>query len=245
MSRRLIVIGLALICAAACGAISASGASAGGWFYTCVEHAPTQPGKNRYEDEDCKTPKNPSGEFGHVEYTEWTTWTFATMTNTVIAGKLFGASVEIQATGAECVECKTENKEVGGVKEATGTGKIVFTGVSVVGAPACTVNSGTITTKNLKFTTTSETGLTFEPETGTLFEEFTITGASCTVAGTNLKVTGKAFAAASGAQFTINVTKASEELKLEGEKASLKALWTLKAGKPLSGEHHPISLTFT
>jgi hypothetical protein len=241
----MIVIGLAVLCASAFGAISASSASAGGWFYTCVEHAPTQQGKDKYEDKDCKTPDNISGEYGHVSYSEWTTWKIDPMTNTVITGKLFGASVEIQATGVECVECKTENKEVGGVKEATGTGKLELTGVTAVGLPACTVNSGKITTQNLKFTTTSETGLTLEPETGTLFAEFNITGASCTVAGSNIKITGKAFASASGAQFTINVTKASEELKLEGEKATLKALWTLTAGKPFSGEHHPISLTFT
>ena len=237
MSRRMTVIGLTTLCTLAASAISTSGAFAGATEFACVEGGTTQ------TNEDCE--RGSTGFYGHESFSGLTFTQTDKLTNPVFTGKLFGATVELSATGVECVECTGENKEVGGVMEVTGGGKLKFTGVTVVGAPACTVvgsATGTVTTKTLKFTTTSIAGATYEPATGTLLAEFNITGGSCTVAGAGIKVTGKAFGARNGAKLTVNVTKASEELKLEGEKASLTSTDTV-TGRSLFGEPHPIGTT--
>ena len=246
MNRRMTIIALAALCALALSAIAASGASAGTTAYTCV----VAPGVgSHFSDEDCKNIDNVTpGKFGHVAIASNQKTTTKTVSTGFwsLFGKLFGANVELSATGVECVGCSGENKEVGGVMEVTGTGgKLRFTGVKVVGAESvCTVvgsATGTITTQPLKFTTTLVTGVTLEPVTGTLLAEFNITGGSCPVSGTGIKATGRARVTLAGAKLTFNVTKASEELKLEGEKATLKGEGTAEAGS--GATHHPVSLT--
>jgi hypothetical protein len=241
------IIGLVALCALALSAFAASGASAGTTAFTCVK------GGTGFTEEHCKT-KGAPGEFGHVAITEKTTLALTSLTNPVLTGKLFGATVELAATGVECIECTAENKEVGGVMEVTGSGGyLTFTGVKVVGLETkCeardTGKGEDVMTELLKFTTTSSAGATLEPVTGTILAEFDIVakpGQSCSVAGTGLKVTGKAATTVSGATLTVNVTKASGELKLEGEPASMKGEATITAGKIGSGVHHPVALTPT
>lgn len=237
MSRRLIVIGLAAICATALGVIPASSGAAGFREFTCI------PGGGAHNtNTDCEV--SSAGTSGHVAITPGTTeekWDF--QINPKIMGKLFGATVELEGTGYECIECTTENKEVGGVWEATGSGQVALTGVTVVGLSKCTVTGGTITTKSLKSVTVSASGTKFEPETGTTLAVFSITGSECAVAASNLKLTGKFLAEANGASCTLNVTKASGELALEGEKASFKGKFTRTIGVPKSGMLHPASFT--
>jgi uncharacterized Zn-binding protein involved in type VI secretion len=87
-----------------------------------------------------------------------------------------------------------------------------------------------------------------EPITGTLIAEFNIVakpGKVCTIAASNIKITGKAPATHNGAKVTINITKASEELKLEGEKAAVKGEGTVTTGPAPSGPFHAVSLTPT
>jgi hypothetical protein len=241
MIRRTTIISLAALCAVALSALAASGASAGTTEFTCV--AGGEPSLGKFSDADCSTP-SPGGEFGHVKVTEQTTTKFVSLANPVLTGKLFGATIELTATGMECVECRAENKEVGGVMEFTGSGgKVKFTGVTAVGLPACNVNGGSITTEKGKFTTTVSTEGTIEPETGTTLAVFNITGTGCTIAGNNIKVTGKVPGTHSGARVTVNITKASGFLSLEGEKASVKGEGTVSAGQTPSGPFHPASLT--
>jgi hypothetical protein len=167
------------------------------------------------------------------------------LTNPVLTGKLFGATVELTATGVECVGCTAENKESGGVMEVTGTGaQVTFSGVSVIGLPKCTVvgpETGKVLTEKLKFTTTAVGGATLEPVSGTTLAEFDITGAGCTVAGNNIEVAGKVAVTMNGAKAIVNVTKASNLLEMEFELASLKATGTLEAGT--GGTLRPVALT--
>ena len=230
MSRRMTIIGLAALCALALSAISAAGASAGVTATTCLSGA-SDGGGSTTTNVNCET--GSTGTFGMKTFTGSTPLGLNTITPPVLTGKLFGATVELKATGVNCVGCKGENKEVGGVMEVVGSGgSLEFVGVKVAGAESkCTVvGSATekITTKALKFTTTSLAGATLEPVTETLLAQFNITGSECTVAGNNIKVTGKAAATLNGAKLTVNVTKASEELKLEGEKASMTGVGTVK-----------------
>jgi hypothetical protein len=98
-----------------------------------------------------------------------------------------------------------------------------------------------ITTEQVKFTTTSSGGATVEPQAGTLLAKFSITGSDCNVAANNIQITGKAFAKLTGARLAVSVTKASEEIKLEGEKAALSGTATVEAGS--GGTHHATALT--
>ncbi len=251
MSRRMTIIGLAALCALALSAVAATGASAGTTAFTCVSGGAAGP--NKFTDEDCVTVNNTTGTFGHtaIPPNTLTTLKINKLTNPKLEGKLFGANVTLEGTGVECVGCSAENKEVGGVMEVTGTGgTLTFTGVKVVGLEEKCEVVGTkvedITTKPLKFTTTVSTGATLEPETGTTLAEFSIkakTGKECSVAGSNFKVTGKSAATLKGAKLTVNVTKESGELKLEGEKAALKGEGTVVAGT--GGVFHPVALTTT
>jgi hypothetical protein len=216
--------------------ISSSFAFAGTTYFACVKGAGAH-----NTNVDC-TPGGPNEGFGHLALApnDATTVVHRKLTNPKLVTKLFGANIELEATGLECEGCSLENKEVGGVMEATGTGKLRFSGVKVVGLESkCTVvgvSTGVVVTKALRFTTTSVAGMTLEPESETLLAVFNITGGECVVAGTGLQVTGKAFVEAMGATVIVNVTKASAELLLEGEKASLKGEGTIEGslGNPFS-----------
>jgi hypothetical protein len=237
MSKRHTILGFAALCTLTLGVFPASSAFAGTTAFTCVSGAGAA-----NTNADCEP--GSTGTSGHEAIAEGTstTATYNKLTNPVLTGKLFGAPVELQATGAECVSCSVANKEVGGVMEVTGAGgQLKFTGVTAVGLPKCVVNGGSITTEKLKFTSTSVAGLTLEPETGTTLAKFSITGSECTVAGSNITVTGRAFGSLNGAKLTFNVTKASEELKLEGEKAAFTGTGTVEVGEGVT--HHPVALT--
>jgi hypothetical protein len=247
MNRRTI-ISLVAACAVGLSAIAASGAMAGATAYTCVESGSVGPSK--FSDPDCKVVA-PGGNFGHVEIAEHTTLKMVSLTNAVFVSKIFGATVQLEATGLECVGCTFENKLVGGVMEVTGELAFTFTGVQVVGMPGCEVvgaKSEDIGTRPLKFTTTSASGATIEPVTPPTVAEFKIVTKptkTCTVAGGPYKLEGKIPVTFNGAIMTINVTSASGALKLDGTALGLKAETTLSGGKPESGVHHPIALTNT
>jgi hypothetical protein len=230
---------LAALCALALMAVAASTATAGVTGFACIE------GAGAHNTNSHCVPGS-TGAYGHmaIEAGKSTSTSVVNVTNPVLGGKLFGATIELSATGVECVGCTAENKEVGGVMEVTSSGgTLTFTGVKVVGLESkCTVVGSKvedIPTKPLKFTTTSVAGARLEPVTGTLLAEFKITGSECSVKAEGIKITGTLFAATNGATLIVNVTKASGELTLEGEKASLKSEATLKGGPGGNG----VSLT--
>jgi hypothetical protein len=241
MKKRMIILGLAALCALGLTAISASPAFAGATAFACIEGA----GEHN-TNADCQP--GSSGSAGHLAIGPNVTAAlkFNKLTNPILIGKLFGAEVELTATGFECIGCLAENKEVAGVMEVVSVGgKLTLTGVKVVGLESkCEVvgtKSEDITTKEVKFTTTVATGVTLEPVAGTTLAEFNIVSKpsqTCVVAG-SLQVTGKGTASLSGAKLTISITKASGELLLNSEKASLKAEATVEA----DAGFHPVSLT--
>jgi hypothetical protein len=244
-------IGLASLCALALTALGASSASAvtsGATAYTCVEGGTGGHG-TKFKTSHC-TEESSIGGFGHlaIPADETTTLTTTSEGSTILEGKLFGASVAIEATSVECVGCSFHNHLNGEVHEVTGTGRLRF---NVVRVGNCDIEedvvgglTNTFTTEPLKFTTTNPGTLKFEPVVPPVFATFKIKefAPTCPLVGTVILV-GAATGTLAGSTLTFNVTKASEELKLEGEKASLKGKLTLKGGKPETGIHHPIALT--
>jgi hypothetical protein len=208
---------------------------------------------HKFTDADCAVENNTSGTFGHKEIAAETktVLSLTKLTNATLEGKLFGATVTLESTGIECVGCTAENRSEAGVMEVKGPaagntgGKLRFTGVTVVGLTGtCTVvgsATGQITTEALKFTTTVAGEARLEPVTGTTLAVFNITGASCPVAGSNIRVTGKALTKLIGAKLKVEVLKSSGELLLEGEKAALKGEATVKGG--VSTPENPVALT--
>ena len=239
MGRRGAILGLALLCALALSAISASGALAGATGFTCVEGSG---GANT--NGDCEP--GSTGKFGHLEIVAETpaTLTLNKLVNPVITLRRPNeTTLELAVTGFECVGCTAENVSVGGVMEAKGGGKLQFTGVTVPGFPACTVvgsATGVITTQPLQFKTTSPTEVTFEPVTAVLMMEFSITGESCIYAHSYV-IDGKIKGLLTGAKFLTNVTISSHELSWEGRGVGLKAQETVEEG--LKTTHHPVALT--
>jgi hypothetical protein len=256
MSRRITIVGLAALCALAFGAISASGASAAGaTAYTCVAG-----GGGANTNADCQP--GSSGTSGHVAIAANTPTTLIlnSLSEQKLATKIFGATVELIATGVECVECTGENKEpTAGNMEVVGKGgHLRYTGVRVAGTQGenCTVFEdkpnaeeglqGVITTTPLKVSATSPTAATIAPETGTELAHFIIETKSgthpavCNITGT-FTVSGTAPVTLNGAVVTANVTKASGFLTVAGEPASLKGEATAEAGE--GATHHPIALT--
>jgi hypothetical protein len=257
MSRRIIVIGLAALCAVALSAVAASGASAAGaTAFTCVSSG-FDSSLPHNTNEHC-VPGSTGGAFGHQaivenEPTQVTLNDVTGHTSQVLFTEAAGAEVELIGNHIECLGCMAENKTVSSTMEVTGgtgateEGKIRYTGVKVVGQLAndCQIAGETVTTEALKFTTTSATGATIEPKTGTTLATIHFQNKApeeCPL--TNVPVKGKAAATVSGATLKVNVTLASEELKVGGEPASLVGEATLEAGLT-EGVHHPAALTAT
>ncbi len=245
MSRLATILGFAALCVLALSAITASSAVAGTTAFTCVTGGAAGP--NKFSDADCATVDNTAGTFGHeaIAVGASTTLTLTPKVNSLLTATLFGLKFELEAVGFECEGCAAENAVVGGVMEWKGGGvKLRLNAATVVSQAGCTVTGsakGVITTEKLKFTTTVPGEVTFEPEVGNTVAIFSITGATCAVAGNNLKLTGKLKASLSGAKMTWNIAKAAGELKLEGERAGLKAESTMELGT--GATHNPAALT--
>jgi len=102
-------------------------------------------------------------------------------TGFVLTSVIGEINLELKATGVDCVESKLNGPE-------TDSGKLTFTGVTVVKPKNCTVPGGDLTTNALKTTLLEDPSSThgfdlFEPASGTEFVNVTLAGGTCTVAG--------------------------------------------------------------
>jgi hypothetical protein len=251
-SRRMAVLGLAALCALVVGAVAAPGAQAEGKTgYTCIEGAGEE-----NTNFHCVPGSEGEGNFGHVAIPpgEVTEGTIHPLGEQVFGAELFGAVIELTATGPECIECTGENVEVEELMGIAGTGRLGFTNVVVVKAAAnCRVSSdpggeeGVIETEPLQATNNVPTSGTVKPVTGTVIARFSIIttpgehSKKCNLIGT-YTVTGQVTGAANGATAIVDVTPASGELKLNGFPAFLEAEATVEAGSP-GGPYHPVAAT--
>lgn len=151
----------------------------------------------------------------------------------------------LQSTGTECVSCTIKNE--GGA--AIATGKLLFTGVTVVSPATCAVEGGKVETKLLSahpdYMIGSTSYIKFEPDSPeTIFAQLKLikgTGA-CALAGT-YNITGTDFLKANNATGVFAVsqgltgsgainTEAGGELKFGSKFAELK---TTNAAATLNG----------
>jgi hypothetical protein len=251
MGKRIALVSLAALCSLALGAIAASGADAiGVTAYTCVE-------KGGEHNTNAHCDPGSTGTFGHVlpPTGEDTQLTLKGLANTKLSGKLFGATVEFESTSLECEECTIENKTVNGEMDVSAMiGRLILRGVIIPGLPQCTVvedsvaeTPHTVVTEPLKFTAKKLGAVDLEPVNPPILWHWKIKTTPevhsnpCPIIGTS-GVAGKLPATLSGATLSINATKASGAITLEGEKASLTASITLTAGRT-NDEHHAIALT--
>jgi hypothetical protein len=121
--------------------------------------------------------------------------TSTTATFNVLAGAGGTTEYHLTATGIKCIECKTSNTPTG-----TATGKIQFTGVTVMSPAGCIVPGGTVTTNSITANadqmhegggiTTSGAFVKFEPTAGAEKAFATVEVIECPSA-TNLVVKGR------------------------------------------------------
>ncbi|MBS1893719.1 MAG: hypothetical protein JST59_20660 [Actinobacteria bacterium] len=159
---------------------------------------------------------------------------------------LSGTTLEVSATGVECVGCTISNATTGG----GGEGKLKFTGVSVVTPSTCSTTS-TIESKALKVEADYMEGesamVKFVPAAGETngFATFTLSGASCAIAG-NVTPKGTIFGKAenkTGVMRTSQNVSFSESInaaaggtfKVGEEKAVLTATGKFEAGGKFFG----------
>jgi hypothetical protein len=168
-------------------------------------------------------------------------------TQSVLEVTIAGVAIKLEATTMSATGA-VENKTEGEVHKILGSGiTITYTGVSVIKPANCKVHSPgkaaeTVVTKTLKSESVEGTPMTekFSPKEGTVLAELEFEGASCAISGITANVTGTVSGEPSGqmtaeevnttgATLIVNVTKASAQLKVGVQNASLTATTTAKS----------------
>ena len=109
----------------------------------------------------------------------------------VLKGTAFAVATELESSALK----STSN--IQGGKPGTGEGVTTFESVKVIKPKNCEVETGAVKTNNVKSAIvaagSSETGaalILLSPVTGTVFATYTYTGASCSLTGDKVNVTG-------------------------------------------------------
>jgi hypothetical protein len=248
MNRRIGLIALVAVCAVAFSAVAASaaGAAIGPYTaYTCVKGGSGP----KFSDPDC-TSTSEAGEYSHKsitagQETQLTVKQLGAVTK--LKTKIGLATVTLEATGVECVECMFKNV-TGGTVEAKG-GHLRYTGVTI-NVPSCKVVGEAVNTEPLETKATSmasEAGMTFNAEVApvTPGTEAVIhlenNGAETCALGTSITVTGHANGLAEGSMATF--ATGAGELLVGTQKAELIGEITISGGETGKTEHNPLALT--
>lgn len=268
MNQRRAVIGLCMLCALFVSAITAEGASAKGTTaYTCREK--TVPGGEGFSKAHCKRADAVAtgAKYEHVAIANGTT-TEVSVTNAkttsetsgaepfFLAGTIGGIPVELKATTVSGTGTMS-NSEVGGEMLATGTGAIVFSGVTILkpAGQGCVVKGSTLTTKQLKSTSAGQPSpeeesnaqmfRRTEPNEGTIFAEIPIEKCTTTTLNNTFNVTGSVKGRPDGATTVFTTADTSEQatLKLAGQTATLHGKITFSGKKSTDTAFTPLSVT--
>jgi hypothetical protein len=245
-------------------AASASAATSGTTPVTCVDTTPANTGD--YTDAHCDTTGTKgASRYSHVAIGAETTEVEGTnektassttaSTKAVLEATVGGIVTKLEA--GKVVSTGTIKKQLTGeVHETLGSAIVItYTEVVVQNPTICTVHSpgqpaGTVKTVTLKSSTVAGTPMQvkFEPVTPTEFTKLEFAGASCPINGVVATVNGTVLTEPSGqhaavggvqsagATLNVNVTKASAQLKVGGQNASLTSLETIKMknGNPIA-----------
>jgi hypothetical protein len=271
MNGRRAIVGLCMLCALVFSAFAAQGAAAatkGTTAFTCIQDPfGTLIGAH------CLT--TGSGEkYSHVAIAENTTTELkGTNANTasgttaaapsILKVTIAGTPLELQATTVTGTGSATNKKAASGEHFVSGTGEIVYTGVTVLKpeGKGCDVyednagvegTKGTVKTVKLKATTEGQGDfLKFEPNEGTTFANFFIT---CTnpevpeVLKGTWTVTGSLKCPVTGATTVCGHEEITTQntLKAKGSKAGLSGALTISGRDPLTDpatQFRPLSNT--
>lgn len=261
------VIGLCMLCALVASAIAAQGASAKGTTaFTCAKATGTGAGFSR---EHCKRADavGSGAKFEHKEIANGTT-TEVIVTNAktnsetnapepfLFGGSIAGIPIELKATTVSGTGT-VSNSEVSGEMIASGTGTIIYTGVTVTkpAGQGCKVKEEKITTAKLKSTSqgqptpeeesNAEMFRKTEPNQGTIFAAISIEGCTTTALNGTFNVTGSIKGRPDGATtvFTTEDTKNQNTLKLAGQSATLNGKITFSSKKSTDTTFTPLSVT--
>ncbi len=224
MSRRKAILGIAVLCVAAFGAISAAGASAAGTTaYTCVKGTPAE-----FSNADCSSALG-TKEWRHESFAVATNTHLlvAAATNQVFETELAAVEFEFEATAVEAVTAnsKIENTEEAGVMHAGGLVRLKYSGVVVHEPAGCEVEDptsgvkGVVTTETLTFKSNAAREIEFSPPANGIYAEIKIV--NCIIFAGTYSVKGTWAATTSGATWsygpaTENLTMGGEELSLTG-----------------------------
>jgi hypothetical protein len=247
-------------------AASASAATSGTTPVTCVDTAPANTGDYTDAHCDTTSATKGTGRYSHVAIGAETTNVVGTnektassttaSTKAVLEATVGGIATKLEATTTSGTG--TIKKQLTGeVHETLGSGMVItYTGVAVANPANCTVHSpgqaaGTVKTTTLKAFAVAGTPVKvkIEPVTPTEFTKLEFAGGSCTINGVAATVTGSVLTepsgqhtavggvSSAGATGSVNVTKASAQLKIGGQNASITALTTIKmeGGNPIAG----------
>jgi hypothetical protein len=251
MKRRIGLIGLALLCALAVGAVASQAASAKGTTaFTCKPG----PGEAGFEDAHCDraTSSKEKVKFVHEGITGKTENVLVTNAATANETKSSTIAVmkvaKLHGISEIVIDCATvegsgtmENKLVSEVMQVVGSGTMKFSGCTTNKA-GCTV---TIADTPLTGTTVekSETEMGYEvkPASGSIFTTVTFTGASCSlkafgaipVEGTSIATEGTEPLGHGG---TLEMTEAMSSLRVGGEPATIagKLTFAMEKGNTLT-----------
>jgi hypothetical protein len=246
-------------------AASASAATSGTTPVTCVDTTPINNGDYTDAHCDTTSATKGTGRYSHVAIGAETTNVISTNANTassttaatklVLEATIGGIATKLEA--ATAIGTGTLKKQLTGeVHETLGSGIVsTYTGVSVVNPLNCTVHSpgqpaGTIKSTTLKAVPVVGTPMKFklEPVTPTEFTKLEFAGGSCSINGLAATVNGSILSEPSGqhaavggvqsagATAFLNVTKASAQLKVGGQNASLTGVTTItmEGGNPIA-----------
>jgi hypothetical protein len=247
-------------------AASASAATSGTTPVTCVDTSPTNNGDYTDAHCDTTSATKGTGRYSHVAIGAETTNVVGTnektassttaSTRAVFEATAGGIATKLEATTVSSTS--TQKKLLTGEVHETKGSNIVFTfsGIAVVNPTPCTVHSpgqpnGTVQTAPLNsfpVNGSSPHKVKFEPVTPPVILTLEVTGVGCPINGLVLNLTGTFLTEPSGqhaavggvqsagATLIINVTKASGQVKLGGQPASLTSVITTKmeGGNPIA-----------
>lgn len=262
MQPRRTMIGLCLLCALAVSALAAQGAAAsnGTTAFTC-KAVTGSPGTTGFKDAHCKEPESGTNvKFEHFAVAEGTTTEIsgtngktssntAAPTTVVMHNVQGGIEYEIQAQSVSGIGSFTNGKSETGEHYIHGTLKVTLEEVVVTKPSGCSIESGTIVSKELTATTLGQGDqVKFQPKEGTLFTEYNVVGASCPEAiKGNYKTSGSVLCPLEGATVSCSRTGTTEQgtFKERNVKTGIEGKLTLSAKDSVAGdkEFTPVSGT--
>ena len=238
MVKRGTIISLALLCALACLAVGASGASAvGTTAFTCIPF--TTGNGTAFKDPHCKEPLAEGGKFEEFAFGPEVTEVVAKSLNT--EGKTLsftggfsrnGSTVEFTCSGVQ-LEGNLSNTVIGGTMQTVGEGvSFDMVGCVVVKPAGCKIKNGEIEFPNLVSSSFEGgvfgMGVEFEPPAGKKLGDIVLEGCKTMALNGAIPFEGSFVALFEGATLVTTAATTEASLTLGGKPAVLGTVLTTR-----------------